>query len=1062
MFARIRSAFKRQDPYIEVLRNAEARLTMYESRLLKFDIKNWEQQAARDRRSLESVHLECWKRLMTLHSWGAYDLLEIAYTQSVLISKRGWLRLCLCAAAIQVLYQRIKASEGWRRVLLGIATEREAEYQVTGKFSVLPALREGVIATTIGTTADLEARLPVDIERFCATAEELVRDFSIAKRLQKKISKISDRLVEIDADFTAQQPTLRELPKDVRKTVICDLVNAEVKVIEEEEELAKETSEVLESLLALPDAHLPLHPSATSISFMLRDGLISQILDLFPATASLMASDVRRGIANAQEESPNPVSPQLVLTISTFIYHGILLSPCQFSIPSPTQSPLTERSTSGTYYTPLSAALSEVHSGLDHNDLIHIPHHPAVLEALCRLHNILERETALNIRRLQIYKRFERIIADQRTKDGRLLQRGLQRMFVDKDFDGGVFAFDLPRFLCFSPGAGFAAETRAAMGIISPEMVASGRFVNSHSPKIVLADGIDGSGSGSTTSTGIGIGNRSISSSNSGNNSVAGISIEMGLMGNSSPPKRLISKNVEETQDAYDSSRPIVKRPPPTEVAAIRYGRPSSSSSSSSSTLTLTENSRRTLTAQSHVNSPSTTISSPTSPTNTTSRTSRHVGGVMPTPSVVRMFLVTLVKEFAISNNIAVTVSVDDQDTVSIEKQRKALRSLVDRLVFARLHSFVHAGVDVAPIQPWTAAESPSTVTIKQTGKDSLGSVSSLSSTDSDVPIPTASSLLSTVVVADSNRIYKNATLAYLGGPQRPTGSTADVMLRRDRIWLKKKVLASRLTAVEIGLPLHFITPLLTDVPGQAPFSIPASLLSSLDDLSLPITLCKVIVTAVDCAISEAKARFFASSSSSSSSTSNKTGDVTAEDLIPLLIYITCKSLWQRPHATLSYVSAYAVGPGFGSSNSSLGGRESYLFTVLQSCISWVCQRSSEDITNESGITNINNNDNNKGNLIDKGSTIKLNSTNRTTSIDEVDFENNPKQLFSNNDDQETTLDDEKGIEEEDGGGEEDDEYISLMMVDEFERDIEEGSQQKLKETINNQARLEGALEMFA
>jgi len=1120
MLERIKSAFKRKDPYNEVLRNAEARLSAYESKLLKIDVKAWEQQAARDRRSLESVHLECWKRIMTLHSWAANDLLEIAYTQSVLVSKRGWLRLCLCAAAIQVLHQRAKASEGWRRVFHGIAEERDVEYRTSGKFPVLPAHREGSNThVSAGSTADLEARLPLDIDRFCATAEELVRDFSVAKRLQKKISRITDRLIEIDADFTAQQPTLRELPKDVRKATLSDLIVLEVKLSTEEEELIKEMNEVLESLGSLPDAR-SIHPASPWFFHLLAGGETKRLIEAFPPTASLLASDVRRGVANAQETIPTPISPQLLLTISTIIYHGFFLKQADF-LPESSNNLLTERSRCGTYYAPVSAALVEVHSALHLKNSIVIPSASSI-SLFCRLHELIERQSALIEGRSNVSKRFERLIADQRSKDGRLLQRGLQRMFVDNDFEGGMYAFDLPRFLTFGPGAVFAAETRAAMGIVSPETVASARFVNSHSPRIVLADGIDGGSSS-------GSGNEGHAS---GGQSEKGVSIEMGLMGNSSPIKKTTTPHtsivpLEDTKEAYNNSRnTIVMRRSNPEVAAIRYGRTSSSSlSSSSSAESASLNSKRSISQINTISlSSSSSVSSPSiskSPSLTSNQSSSKHKGAMPTPGVVRMFLAHLVKEVATNNNLfginsssssssssSTTTTTTSSSSVdaphTLEQQRKALRTLVDSLVFARLHAFIHAGIDVAPLQPWSAAESPSfskPTNVSQISQPAESAAAAAVPTrdaavkksvtiDSEVAIPVASTSADLVRSGGNG----NSILTYIGGPQRPVGCAADVMLRRDKIWQRKKVSVSRMTAAEIGLPSHFITPLPSDLylnsnavvsnsppspPPIPPFEVSAALLSRLDNLYIPSQICKVIVAAVDAAIMEAKARLLSSTLSStlqgtistSTTTSTSTtattnspmaqGDVTAEDLIPLLIYITSRSSWQRPHATLSFVSAYGVGPGFGASSSSssssltLGGRESYLFTVLQSCVSWVCQRSSEE-TNGSILNT------NGGSSV----SVSVSGASRSSIVEDTEF---TKQLFTGTRDENSRENEEEQEAEEEAKEIEDDdddggEYISLMLVDEFERDIEDdlGMKQNFKESLKNQGHLEGALEMFA
>jgi hypothetical protein len=71
------------------------------------------------------------------------------------------------------------------------------------------------------------------------------------------------------------------------------------------------------------------------------------------------------------------------------------------------------------------------------------------------------------------------------------------------------------------------------------------------------------------------------------------------------------------------------------------------------------------------------------------------------------------------------------------------------------------------------------------------------------------------------------------------------------------------------------------------------------------------------------------------------------------------------------------------------------------------------------------------------------------------------KQLFGATGVDEDNNSDEGELEGELEGEDDDGEYVSLMLVDEFERDIED-SGIKLKETIKHQAHLEGALEMFS
>jgi hypothetical protein len=296
------------------------------------------------------------------------------------------------------------------------------------------------------------------------------------------------------------------------------------------------------------------------------------------------------------------------------------------------------------------------------------------------------------------------------------------------------------------------------------------------------------------------------------------------------------------------------------------------------------------------------------------------------------VFLAHFVREIVSNNGLIVQLQLQQQQAAAAMPQAQAeeaallgLRPLAERLLFARLHAHVFVGVDAVPLP----------------GRPAI---------DKKLPVPAASAAVAATRLASSTVVSPSMDVS---GPLVPVGSAADVMARRDRIWLRKQPLVARMTAEEVGVPLHFLGALPSErgsVGGSAgggggggggpPFAVASALLARIDGLVLPTEMVTHLVAAIDAAIAEAMARAAASLSRDAATglprQRRAAPNVTAEDLVPLLIFCCSRSRWLRPHAALAFVGLYGTGAGTGFSS---GGKESYLITVVSSAIAWICQR---------------------------------------------------------------------------------------------------------------------------
>lgn len=200
-----------------------------------------------------------------------------------------------------------------------------------------------------------------------------------------------------------------------------------------------------------------------------------------------------------------------------------------------------------------------------------------------------------------------------------------------------------------------------------------------------------------------------------------------------------------------------------------------------------------------------------------------------------------------------------------------------------------------------------------------------------------------------------------------PRGSPADVILRRDRIWARKRAAAEgALTPAELGVPAGLFHPLPSDVvlvplrvgapatggdgssdaPASSfdaggltlaryaypPYNVASQLLTAIGGCEEPREMLALLQAAVQATVAEAGARGRAAKAAAGSSSS--TSALAADDLIPLLTYAAAHSRWARPHADLAFMSTYGIPPGSG------GGQEAYLTTLATSCVAYVCTQS--------------------------------------------------------------------------------------------------------------------------
>jgi hypothetical protein len=223
---------RRSDPYEDALRARAARLSRYISALQRERVVV-EGVAARRAGELAALSAECRRRLVLVHSWGLFDLLETFYRQSVMLMRRGYLRAAADAAAGAALDEALITAEKHRSRALRDAEERAAEL-------ASPAGRLGQAPPR--TAADAET---LDLEAFCAAPEALRRASPSLPRLRAREAALTRELLALDEVLRGLAGELAEPSRAARGEALARAVAGEAARCAEEAAAAAEAAAAL-------------------------------------------------------------------------------------------------------------------------------------------------------------------------------------------------------------------------------------------------------------------------------------------------------------------------------------------------------------------------------------------------------------------------------------------------------------------------------------------------------------------------------------------------------------------------------------------------------------------------------------------------------------------------------------------------------------------------------------------------------------------------------------------------------------------------------------------------
>lgn len=680
------------------------------------------------------------------------------------------------------------------------------------------------------------------------------------------------------------------------------------------------------------------------------------------------AASVASGIAASQflqsigSNSPTTCLTGMVAVIGRLLLHGMP------PIPSASATP---------------AASASVGAGASHVSLLLNAGSGSLttllIQRLVELQQVVEGVAGRQRSKGSRSREFAKIVADQRSKEGRLLQRWCQKTLANGLEGQWQYAYDLPRFFTFDPGPAFAAQTKGLLGIKSDS-----RLVEPAQQQLVLADGIDGVSLYAAPAAAVG----GVSLQPQANASVV---TESTYSANKQPSPAVTDYSFNSNLAAVGSSSTGARTPNADASASFRITRKQSGRSAQ--------------------------LPSSSQPQQQQRHASSRPSGGFPPSRVVSAFLGHYTRELATIHSVS---AMSDGDATSSDRETmRVLRLLVDRLLHARLHAHVYAGIDVVPDTSGgskrhskrrskdlsgggqqadggnasvTADAAPNAIASPAKSTSSSTSMRGQPTGDnglllSPVPAPppsryntastpargVGSSIPTTSTGLPAPEPVGSASTgdgAAPGAPLRPRGSAADVMLRLDQIWSRKQRVAAGMTATEIGVQPLFAHAMPCDVvdvaasvsnPSAAaavPFAIPSALLSALDLIVSPLEMLQYVVAAVDAAAAEAKARAeagvaaaeaealmtnagpaaqLAGISTEAAATPAqrkppKVPDVTGDDLVPLLVYVASRSSWTRPHASMSMMKRYGLPP------SGAGGKEGFCLTFLETAVMWICK----------------------------------------------------------------------------------------------------------------------------
>jgi hypothetical protein len=952
------------DDYERALRAAETRLAAYDRQLRK-ELKTWAEASAKRPRELARAREGCKRRLLLLYSWALVDALESFYRSSALLVRRTRLRALLDEAAAGALAGQLHATQAWRQHLTRLADERVKAAASGAPLPLPPPRTSGEAATVEGhlpidvgafcappeevvRTAPAVKRLQKRIARITTALTEsdaairaslpslrpprgeVRRAGLVAATEAEGREEVAEALAEGDTTdalaalaaaltSAAGGRTGRTAAEDAAAVALAGrvvhpsapwLLAAMVHSYWQKTPAAAEKRDQAgpESASTPSSAAAPTRPAADSTLHHARGH------SAFGGESRGRTGGSFGGCDAGPAGAPNPFEGGVVDGGGTARGRSrtqSLAAPALTAVPSASEAALLARASTrpplewavarGLLHGTLTEAAEGGGMGPDAVAVAALLVHESTRTAVSTLARLLlgasERRRASEAR----VRSLTPIVCDQRTGEGRLLQRWCDRVLAAGC--SGAYAYDLPRYMSFDPGPSWVAAERVALGLRpdgfpslaslglaeggngAPLIVAPG----DRAPELILADGIDDTGAAIPTSP-------------------IRTQIQLGDWLQAAAPAA--------TPAAAGAAQP---RAPPTAGAAVAGGVP---------TARLVNAFLGHLTRDVASNAGLLGGAAPTGPATSTS--------AVPAP---------------------ISSAAADSETLRL------LRRLVNRIAYPRLHALLYTGLDIVPASPVgpeaeAAAEAAEAAQVGGSGSSSATSsvLSPAGSVRPPMLPPPGPGGLRSLPLAHTRSVAADLTMttgspgppplpasgeeevgasggagAYTWIPTRPlrlAGSAADVMQRRDRIWGRKQAAAALLSPSALDVPPHFLTPLPHEPPSLGPpFAVARALLEACDRLTSPMAVGEAMAAAVDALVAEATARGVAANPA-------KPVLVTAEDLIPLLIFASSRaSAWRRPHAALAFASNFAAPPG------SSGGKTAYLIAVLQSAVSWVCSR---------------------------------------------------------------------------------------------------------------------------
>jgi hypothetical protein len=248
---------RRTDPYEEALRARATRLARYIAMLQK-ERAQVAALLAKRAGEISALCAECRRRLVLVHSWGLFDLLETFYRQSVMLMRRAYLRAAADAAFGAALDEQLASAEKLRARAAREADERAEEL-------ASPAGRLGAAPPRVA--ADAEGSL--DLDAFCAPAASVRRASPSLPRLRARIDTLTRELLALDEVLRGLAGELAEPPPAARAAALARAVAAEAAAAAEEAAAAAAVAGAVE---AARGAGVPVRAAAGGALALLAGG----------------------------------------------------------------------------------------------------------------------------------------------------------------------------------------------------------------------------------------------------------------------------------------------------------------------------------------------------------------------------------------------------------------------------------------------------------------------------------------------------------------------------------------------------------------------------------------------------------------------------------------------------------------------------------------------------------------------------------------------------------------------------------------------------------------------